>query len=82
MVQWKQIQLVSIRMQVRFLASLSGLGIQHCHELWCRFQMQLRSYVAVAVAQVSSYSSDLTPSLGKSVCNGYSPKKKKKKEQL
>ena len=24
------------------LASLSGLGIQHCHELWCRSHMQLR----------------------------------------
>ena len=32
--QWKQIQLVSLRMQVH--PSLSGLGIWCCCELWCR----------------------------------------------
>ena len=31
-------------------ASFSGLRIQHCHELWCRSQMQFGSRVAVAVA--------------------------------
>ena len=31
------------------LASLSGLRIWHCLELWCRFQVQLGSYIAVAV---------------------------------
>ena len=37
MAQWKQIRLVSMRMQVQTLASLSGLRIQpYCHELWCR----------------------------------------------
>ena len=36
-------QLVSMRMQVQFLTSLSGLRIQHCHELQCRSQMLLRS---------------------------------------
>ena len=30
-------------------ASLSGLGIWHCHELWCRLQTQLGSPVAVAM---------------------------------
>ena len=34
---------------VRSLASLSGLRIWHCHELWSRSQMQLRSGIAVAV---------------------------------
>ena len=29
--------------------SLSGLGIQHCRELWCSSQMRLRSGEAVAV---------------------------------
>ena len=33
MVQWKQIRLVSMRMRVRSLSSISGLRIQHCHEL-------------------------------------------------
>ena len=36
-----------MRMQVQSLALLSGLRIWHCHELWCRSQMQLRSHVAV-----------------------------------
>ena len=34
---------------VRPLASLSGLRIWRCHELWCRSQMQLGSDVAVAM---------------------------------
>ena len=37
-------------MPVRSLASLSGLRIQYCRELWWRLQTQLRSDVAVAVA--------------------------------
>ena len=48
--QWKQTQLLSMRMQAQSLVSLSGLRIWNCHELWCRLQMQLGSYVAVAVA--------------------------------
>ena len=52
MVQQKQILLETMRLRVRSLALLSGLRIQHCHELWCRSQMQLRSGVAVAVAVV------------------------------
>ena len=32
------------------LASLSGLRIQHCHKLWYRLQMRLRSHVAMAMA--------------------------------
>ena len=42
-VQWKGIWLVSMRMQIWFLALLSRLGSQHCHELWFSLQMQLRS---------------------------------------
>ena len=30
-----------MRMRVRSLASLSGLRIQHCPELWCRSQVRL-----------------------------------------
>ena len=41
--------LVSMRMWVQSLASLSGLRIWHCHELWCRLQTWLGSRVAVAV---------------------------------
>ena len=32
---------------VQSLTSLSGLRIRHCHELWCRWQTQLRSGIAV-----------------------------------
>ena len=41
MAQWEQIWLGSIRTQVQSLALLSGLRIQHCHELWCRSQKRL-----------------------------------------
>ena len=49
MAQRKQIWLASMRTQFRSLASLSGLRIQRCCELWCRLQTQLRSGIAVAV---------------------------------
>jgi len=39
--QWLTNPLVSMRMQVRSPASLSGLRIQHCRELWCRSQTPL-----------------------------------------
>ena len=35
---------------VQSLASLSGLRIRRCHELWCRLQTRLGSRIAVAVA--------------------------------
>ena len=50
MAQQKQIQLGTMRLQVPFLASLSGLRIQCCQELWCRLQRRLISYIAVTVA--------------------------------
>ena len=33
------------------LGSIPGLAqwVKHCHELWCRSQMLLRSYIAMAV---------------------------------
>ena len=68
--------------RVRSLASLNGLKIRHCHELWCRVQAQLGS-VAMAVVVASGYSSDLIPSLGTSICRrgvALRSKKKKKKE--
>ena len=41
MAQWKGIQLGTRKLWVRSLASLSGLGIQSCCELWCRSQKRL-----------------------------------------
>ena len=72
-----------MRMQVWYLAFLSGLRIQCCRELWCRSQMRLGSgtAVAVAVAVAGSCSSDSTPSLGTSICPGYRHKKKKKRKK-
>ena len=43
--------------------------------------MRLGSYVAVAVAQDFSYSSNLTPSLGTSLCCRCGLKKTKKKKK-
>ena len=44
-----------------------------CRELWCRSQLRLRSDMAVAVTEASSYSSNLTPSLETSICHGCGP---------
>ena len=69
-----------MRMQVQSLALQGGLRIQHCHELRGRSQTQLGSGIAVPVAEAGSYSSNLTPSLGTSICRGCGPKKQKKKK--
>ena len=46
-----EMNLTRIRsLRVRSLASLSGLRIWHCRELWCRSKMRPGSGVAVAVA--------------------------------
>ena len=78
--QQKQTRLVSMRMRVGSLASLSGLRIRCCHKLWCRSQTWLGS--GVAAAKASSYSFGLTSSLGTSICCRCGPKKKKKKEKI
>ena len=70
-----------MRTQVRSLASLSGLRTRHCRELWCGLQMQLRSRVAVAVVSARSCISDLTLSVGTSICCKWGPKKKAKKKK-
>ena len=79
--RWKRIQLGTMRLQVPSLASLSGLEIQRCRELWCRSQVQIGSRVAVALAQAGGYSSDKIPSLGTSICHGCGPKRTKKKKK-
>ena len=48
---------------------------------WCRSKTQLRSRAALALAQAAGYSSDQTPSLGTSICRGYSPRKDQKKKE-
>ena len=46
--------LLSMRTWVQSLASLSGLSIHRCHELWCRSRMQLGSYIAMAMMQATA----------------------------
>ena len=81
MARQKQIQLGTMSFQVRFLASLSGLRIRRCHELWCRSQTWLRSSIAVAVVQAGRCNSNSVPCLGTSICCRYGSKKKKKKKK-
>ena len=66
-------------MQVQPLASLRGLRIQRCHELWCGWQTWLSSGGVVAVGQAGIHSSDSTPSLGTFVCCRCGPKETKNK---
>ena len=47
----------------------------------CRSQVQLRSYIAVAVAQAGSCSSDSTPSLETYICHRCSQKQKTKQNK-
>ena len=60
MAQWKKIRLGTMRLRVRSSASLSGLRIQCCHELWYRSQTRLGSGVAVAVARLAAVALILT----------------------
>ena len=48
-VQWKQIRLGTMKLQIGSLALLSRSGIRCCQEQWCGSQTQLGSGVAVAV---------------------------------
>ena len=61
-----------MKTQAQSQALLSELKILGLAQLWYRSQTWLRSNVAVAVAVavalVSSYRSDLIPSLGTSIC--------------
>ena len=66
-----------MRIRVQSLASLSGLGIQHGHELWYRSQTRFRPHVAVA----GSCSSDSTPRLGTFICRWCGLQKKKGEEK-
>ena len=67
--------------QVWSLASLSGLRIWHCCELWCSSQTFLGSCIVEAVLQASSCSLALIPNLGTSIYSRCSPKETKKKKK-
>ena len=70
MARWKRIRQGTISLLVQSLASLSGLRVRRCCELWHRSQMWLGSGAAVDLAQARGYSSDWTRSLGTSICRG------------
>ena len=72
---------MSVRVQVRTLASFSGLRIRCFQELWCRSQMWLVSGIAMTMASAGSCSSESTPSLGTSIRCRCSCKKKKSKKR-
>ena len=80
MAQWKWIWLASKRTQVRSLASLSGLRIWRCCELWCRSKTRLRFGVAVAVASLAATGLIWYLAWETSICGGCGQKKKKKKK--
>ena len=69
-----------MRMQVRFLASLSGSGIQHCCELWCKSEILLGSHVAVAVDRLAAVAPIRLPAWEHPYATGGALKKKKKKK--
>ena len=69
-----------MRTQVWYLASLSGLRIRRCCELWCKSQTGLGSQVAVAVVEAGGYNSNSTPGLGNSIYCWCSPRKIKTKQ--
>ena len=66
-------------MRVRSLISLSGLRIQHCHELWCRSKTWLGSLLLWLWRRPAA-TAPMTPSLGTSICHGCGPQKQKKKK--
>ena len=60
-----------MRMRIRSLASLSGLRIWHCCELWYKLQKWLGSGMAMGVAKAGSRCSfDSAHSLGTSCVSG------------
>ena len=49
-----EMNLISMRTQVQFLALLSGLKTWRCCKPWCRLQTQLGSGFAVAMAKATA----------------------------
>ena len=82
MVQRKRIRLGTMKLWVRSPASLRGLRIWRCHELWCRSQTRLGSCPAVAVVEACSCISDSTPALGTPMCCRRGREKKKKQNTV
>ena len=52
MAQQKRIRLGTMTLRVQSLASLSGIRIQHCCELWCRCDSDLALLWPAAIASI------------------------------
>jgi len=77
--QRKRIQLGTMRLQVRSLASLSGLRIWRCHELWCSSQLW-RRLEATALIRSLVWGPPYAVDAGLKMAKDKKKKKKKKKE--
>ena len=84
--QWKPIRLGTIRLQIRSLASLSGLRIRRCRELWCRSRCGLDLVLLwlwcrlTAVALIAPLAWKPPYAAGAALKMQKRPKKKKKKK--
>ena len=79
---WLGVTNPTMRMRVLSLASLGGLSIWHCLELWCRSQTRLRSCAAVPVAKAGSYNYNVAPSWELPHATHVALKKQKKKKKI
>ena len=79
MARRKRIRRGTMRVRVWSLASLSGLRIRYCRELWCRSQMWLGSGIGVAALQAGSCSSNSTPGWESPYASSVALKSKNKK---
>ena len=79
--QWVKKLKESTRMLVQSLATISGLRMQHCFRVYQTSKMCLRTNVVMAVAQANTWSSDLTPSSGTSICQCGCEKKKRERKR-
>ena len=70
-----------MRMRVQSLASLSGLSMQHCYDLWYRSHMWLRSCLAVAVCAAVALIQLLSWELPYATYAALKRKEKKKKQR-
>ena len=76
MAQRKWIWLASMRTHIRSLASLSGLQIWLCHELWCVRHRHGSDLALLCLwCRPAAVAPIQPPSLGNSICHGCGPKK-------
>ena len=80
--QWSMNPTRNHEVVVWSLASFSGLRIQHCLELWCRFQMWLGSQRCCGCGVCQRLELHETPSLGKSICHRCGPRNDKTKQTI